>query len=406
MSTKLDVQIDGGVTTPKGFLAGATYAGIKKQSQNALDLSILYSEKSCTTAAVFTTNKVKAAPVILDQNKLEKTRQSRAVVINSGCANACTGEQGMKAAIETSEIVAKKLDISSDEVMTASTGVIGVQLPMDKIRAGIGKIVLSKEGGKELTRAIMTTDTRPKSIAVKVRSGPAEFTIGGTCKGAGMIHPNMATMLGFLTSDASIDSDFLKSELKKAVDKSFNMVSVDGDTSTNDMVIIMCNGLANNLKITKDSDLADGFRTALQQVCTYLAKCIAQDGEGATRLIEIQVNGALNQKDAKLVARTISNSPLVKTAVHGCDPNWGRIIAAAGRSGASLIQNKADVYIGGMCLFKAGMPLPFNKKEASDLLNQDEVILRVDLNLGKANSTAWGCDLTNEYISINADYTT
>jgi glutamate N-acetyltransferase / amino-acid N-acetyltransferase len=406
MSTKIEIFIEGGVTTPQGFLAGAVYAGIKKQSQDVLDLGVLYSEKSCITAAVFTTNKIKAAPVLLDRSKLEKSSKSSAFVVNSGCANACTGEQGIKAALDTSEAAAKKLGIFSDEVLIASTGVIGVQLPMDKIKEGINKVVLSRDGGKEFTRAIMTTDTRPKSIAIKVRNGPIEFTIGGTCKGAGMIHPNMATMLGFLTSDVLIDVDFLKAELKKAVDISFNMVSVDGDTSTNDMVSMMCNGLANNPKITKDSKMAGSFRKALQHVCIYLAKCIAQDGEGATRLMEIRVNGAKNSKDAKIAARTISNSPLVKTAVHGCDPNWGRIIAAAGRSGAEVDQDKADVFIGEMCLLKSGIPQPFNKKEASDLLNRNEVLLRVDLNLGKANAISWGCDLSKEYVAINADYTT
>lgn len=406
MNTKIETVSNGGVTTPKGFSAGAAYAGIKKKSANALDLCILCSEISCQAAAIFTTNKIKAAPVILDQNRLAKTGLARAVVVNSGCANACTGTQGMDTAIETSNYAAKKLGISPDEVMVASTGVIGVQLPLDKIKKGLDKIVLSEKGGQDFTRAIMTTDTRPKSIAVKVKSGKEEFTIGGTCKGAGMIHPNMATMLAFLTTDACVDIQFLRPELKKAADVSFNMVSIDGDTSTNDMVLFMANGLAGNSLIDKNSSLAVAFHEALQQVCVYLARCIAQDGEGATRLIEIVVNGALNEEDARLAARTISNSPLVKTAVHGCDPNWGRIIAAAGRSGAEVVQDKADVYIGDMCLLKSGVPLPFDKKAASDLLKQDEVLLRVDLNLGKSSATAWGCDLSREYVTINSDYTT
>jgi glutamate N-acetyltransferase/amino-acid N-acetyltransferase len=406
MSAKIEVISEGGVTTPQGFFAGATYAGIKKKSKDALDLCILYSEVACTASAVFTTNKIKAAPVILDQNRLKQSGKARAVVINSGCANACTGQQGLDAAITTSDYAAKKLNISKEEVMLASTGVIGVQLPMDKIKAGIEHIALSREGGQELTKAIMTTDTRPKSIAVKVQKGKSEFTIGGTCKGAGMIHPNMATMLGFLTTDALVDPDFLKTELKKAVEVTFNMVSVDGDTSTNDMVLFMANGLAGNSIINRDSSLAEAFIEALHKVCIYLARCIALDGEGATRLIEIVVNGAVNIEDARITARTISNSPLVKTAVHGCDPNWGRIIAAAGRSGAEVVQEKADVYIGDMCLLKSGIPLPFDKKAASALLNQCEVFLRVDLNLGKASATAWGCDLSKEYITINADYTT
>jgi glutamate N-acetyltransferase/amino-acid N-acetyltransferase len=406
MSTKIQVISEGGVTTPKGFLAGATYAGIKKKSPDALDLCILYSEVVCDTAAVFTTNQIKAAPVIIDQDKLNKSKKTRAVVINSGCANACTGIQGINAAIETTMLTAKKLSVSPDEVLLASTGVIGTQLPMLNMKQGIERIVVSREGGKELTKAIMTTDTRQKSIAVRVKQGEIEFTIGGTCKGAGMIHPNMATMLGFLTTDASIESDFLDSSLRKAVDVSFNMVSVDGDTSTNDMVVILANGTAGNAKIHQNSILGESYCHALDLVSTYLAKSIAADGEGATRLIEIRVCGARNITDARLAARTISNSPLVKTAVHGCDPNWGRIIAAAGRSGAEVVQDKADVYIGDMCLLKEGTPLPFDKKAASDLLKHQEVLLKVDLNLGSAAAIAWGCDLSNEYVKINSDYTT
>ena len=405
MSTKIEIISEGGVTSPLGFCAGATYTGIKKKSKDVLDLSILYSEVSCTAAAVFTTNKIKAAPVILDEKKLQ-TGKARAVVINSGCANACTGEQGMAAAIATAELAAKSLGISSEEVLVASTGVIGVQLPMDKIKIGIDRIALSREGGHDLTRAIMTTDTRPKEFAVKVKSGISEFTLGGTCKGAGMIHPNMATMLCFLTTDALIKDDFLKACLKEAADASFNMISVDGDTSTNDMVLLLANGLAGNKIIDRGSALAEDFRQALEQVCLHLAKCIARDGEGATRLIEAVVNGAKNVADARLAARTVVSSPLVKTAVHGCDPNWGRIIAAAGRSGAEVVPEKSDVYIGEMCLLKSGIPLPFDKKAAAALLNQGEVFLRVDLNLGEASAKAWGCDLSEEYVVINSEYTT
>ena len=405
MSINIEILKEGGITTPKGFLAGATYAGIKKNSKDALDLCILFSEVSCPTAAVFTNNKIKAAPVILNQNRLNIRSKSRAIIINSGCANACTGHQGMDAAIETSKLAARKLGISSDEVLVASTGVIGVQLPMEKIADGVNHIVLSKKGGQRFTRAIMTTDTKPKSIALAVNNGHERFLIGGTCKGAGMIHPNMATMLCFLTTDAVVDYDYLCLELKNVADMSFNMISIDGDTSTNDTVILMANGLSRNAVINHSSDLAAAFHQALQEVCVYLAKSIASDGEGATRLIEIVIDGALNLADARLAARTVSNSPLVKTAVHGCDPNWGRIIAAVGRSGAEVIQDKVDVYIGGMCLLKSGIPLPFDKKEASNLLRQNEVLLKVNLNLGKYCATAWGCDLSKEYVTINSDYT-
>ena len=406
MSTIIEIIADGGVTTPRGFSAGATYAGIKKKSKDALDLSLLYSESPCAAAAVFTTNKIKAAPVILDKQKLDKTHQAQAVIINSGCANACTGEQGMIAAKITADATAKTLGISTDLVMVASTGIIGVQLPLDKIQTGLVCIVLSIEGGNALSRAIMTTDTQPKKIAVKIESGGIKFTIGGTCKGAGMIHPDMATMLGFLTTDANVDAGFLKTALNEAVEVSFNLISVDGDTSTNDTVLLMANGLAGNKVITAGSSLAASFQQALNQVCLYLAKCIARDGEGATRLIEVIVNGAKSLKDARLAVRTITSSPLVKTAVHGCDPNWGRIIAAAGRSGAEVVPEKADVYIGEMCLMKNGLPLAFDKKAAAAWLNKEEVVLRVELNIGQASATGWGCDLSEEYVVINSEYTT
>jgi glutamate N-acetyltransferase / amino-acid N-acetyltransferase len=406
MSTKIEVISEGGVTSPLGFCAGAVYAGIKKKSKETLDLSVLYSEVTSSAAAVFTTNKVKAAPVILDDRKLQKTGKARAVVINSGCANACTGDQGMAAAVATTEAAGKSLGISPEDILVASTGVIGVQLPLEKIQEGLGHIALSREGGHDLARAIMTTDTRPKEFAVRVWAGDSTFVVGGVCKGAGMIHPNMATMLCFLTTDASMDSDFLKICLKEAVDDSFHMISVDGDTSTNDTVLLMASGLAGVEITDRKSSLAGDFKKALKQVCLYLAKCIARDGEGATRLIEAVVNGAKSKSDARNAARTIVNSSLVKSAVHGCDPNWGRIIAAAGRSGAELVPEKSDVYIGEMCLLKAGMPLPFDKKAASAILKQPEVFLRVDLNIGKASATAFGCDLSEEYVVINSEYTT
>jgi glutamate N-acetyltransferase/amino-acid N-acetyltransferase len=406
INTKIEIIEGGNVTSAKGFLAGATYAGIKHKSKEALDLCILYAEVTCKAAATFTTNKIQAAPVILDRQKIEKYGQARAIIINSGCANACTGEEGMANAKTTAELAAKQLKIKAEEVLVASTGVIGVQLPMDKIKNGIPQIKLAVSGGAELTRAIMTTDTQPKKIAVKVTSGDTQFTVGGTAKGAGMIHPDMATMLCFITTDAAVSAPFLKAALKKSIFASFNMISVDGDTSTNDTAIVMASGLAGNKTITSASELAGPFQEALLKVCVHLAKCIARDGEGATRLIEIQVNGAKTSKDARKAARTISSSPLVKTAVHGCDPNWGRIIAAAGRSGAALIPEKADVFIGETCLLKAGMPLPFDKKAISALLSQAEVFLRVELNLGEGQATAWGCDLSEEYVVVNAEYTT
>jgi glutamate N-acetyltransferase/amino-acid N-acetyltransferase len=406
MSEKIEIIPEGEVTSPRGFSAGATYAGIKKKSKDALDLGILYSEVTCTAAAVFTANKIKAAPVILDRKRLEKDGKARAIVINSGCANACTGEQGLANAASTAQMAAFRLGVPAEEVLVASTGVIGVQLPMDKIQDGIGRIKLSRNGGHELALAIMTTDTRPKKIAFKVNKGETEFVVAGTAKGAGMIHPDMATMLGFLTTDASVDREFLKVSLKKAVDASFNLISVDGDTSTNDTVLVLANGMTGNKTISKGDAAASAFQRALDQVCLHLAKSIAQDGEGASRMIEVTVNGARNLCDARLAARTIASSPLVKTAVHGCDPNWGRIIAAAGRSGAEVVQDRSDVYIEDLCLLKSGMPVSFDKRQAAALLNHEKVSLRVELNLGKAGAVAWGCDLSEEYVVINSEYTT
>jgi glutamate N-acetyltransferase/amino-acid N-acetyltransferase len=406
MNANIEIIPEGGVTSPKGFYAGATYAGIKKKARDVLDLALLYSETACTAAAVFTTNKVKAASVILDRQKLQNAGRARAVVINSGCANACTGERGMKDAVLTAELAAKRLGVPPDEVMVASTGVIGVPLPVDLIEEGLSRIAPSRDGGRWLARAIMTTDTRPKEIAVTVSSESSRFTIGGAAKGAGMIHPDMATMLCFLTTDAAVESEFLQASLKKAVDVSFNMISVDGDTSTNDMVLILANGLADKGQVIPGAASGEAFQKALEEVCLYLAKCIARDGEGATRLIEVVVNGASSIKDARLAARTIASSPLVKTAVHGADPNWGRVLASAGRSGAELIPEKSAVYIGDMCLLKSGMPVSFDKKAAAELLKSEEVRLRVDLNLGNASATAWGCDLSEEYVVINSEYTT
>ncbi len=391
----------GGVTSPSGFLAGAAKAGIKYADKRRLDLDIFYSEAPCTAAAVFTLNKVKAAPVLLDMRRI-KSGKARAVVMNSGYANACTGSQGMADAVEMTELAAHHIGVPADEVFVASTGVIGPMMPMDRIRAAIPEIKLSAEGGHQAELAIMTTDTVPKEAAVQV----GDYTIGGMSKGVGMLHPDMATLLCFLTTDANVEAGFLKQALRKATDMSFNMISVDGDGSTNDTVMIMANGLAGNKPITRDSKTAGLFQEALNKICIFLAKENARDGEGATRLIEITVNGAASQKDARLTARTITGSSLVKTAVHGCDPNWGRVIAAAGRSGAAFDPDKAELEIGGVTLFRAGKPVPFNKKAVAEHLGGKEVLISLNLHLGRGRAMAWGCDLSAEYVKINAEYTT
>ena len=406
MGTAKIGSIPGGtVTSPEGFYAGATYAGIKKNAEHSLDLGILFSEAPCVATALFTTNKIKSASVVLCQERLREGR-AVAIVANSGCANASTGEQGLADAAEMTVLAADGIGVSPEDVLVASTGVIGQPLPMKLIRAAVSQIIISKDGGHELAKAIMTTDTVPKETAVAIRFGNSKFTIGGVAKGSGMIHPELATMFCFLTTDAAVELGFLKSALQKAVDVSFNMISVDGDTSPSDMVLIMANGLAGNEPISSGSQQAETFQQALDQVCIYLAKAIARDGEGATKLIEVTVNGAISATEARLAARTIVSSLLVKAAVHGADPNWGRIIAAVGRSGVEVVESNIDLHIGDVSVVKGGIPLPFSEQSVVRVLKQSEVPISVHLNLGTASATAWGCDLSEEYVTINSQYMT
>ena len=390
----------GSITSPQGFLAGTVSAQIKKR--NELDLAILYSKVSCTAAGVFTTNQIKSAPVILSQKNLLKG-QAQAIIVNSGCANACLGEQGIADAREMAKLVATKLDLSPEDVLVASTGVIGVPLPMDKIRAGIPKIRLTKEGGHDFAKAIMSTDTKPKEIATQVDMRENKFTIGAVAKGAGMIHPDLATMLCFITTDALVNVQFLQAALKKAVDVSFNMLSVDGETSPNDCVFLLANGLAGNEMI--DFSNGEAFQEALDEVCIYLAKSIAQDGEGATKLIQVTVEGAKYETDAHQAARTIVSSPLVKAAMYGSDPNWGRIVTALGRSGAEVAEEKLDVYLSDVQVMKQGHPVHFGKEKMRISLQGNNVFIKLNLNLGEGKATAWGCDLSPEYVKINSEYT-
>jgi glutamate N-acetyltransferase/amino-acid N-acetyltransferase len=392
----------GSVSSASGFLAGAVYAGIK--STDELDLAILYSEVPCTAAGVFTTSQIKSAPVLLSQRHITKGR-AQAIVVNSGCANACMGAQGLADALEMANLAAARLGLNPEHILVASTGVIGVPLPMDKIRTGIPEIKPTREGGHDFCRAIMTTDTRPKELAVQVDSKGTKFTIGGVAKGIGMIHPNMATMLCFIATDAIVSADFLQAALQKAVDCSFNMVSIDGDTSPNDCAFLLANGSAGNESI--DFDNGDAFQEALNAVCTHLAKSMARDGEGATKLIEVIVEGAEDQDGARQAARTIAGSPLVKAAIYGNDPNWGRIVAALGRSGARVSEDNLDVYLNGVCVLKQGCPAHFSKAEMiSTLSNSDNVLIKLCLHLGDGQTIAWGCDLSEEYVRINSAYTT
>ncbi|MFH1662949.1 MAG: bifunctional glutamate N-acetyltransferase/amino-acid acetyltransferase ArgJ [Chloroflexota bacterium] len=403
MAAEIELIPNGTVTSAKGFSAGAIFAGINKYARHKLDLGILLSEVPCAAAGLFTANRMKAAPVLLCQQKLP-SNTAKAVVVNSGCANAGTGEQGMADAAAVVDATAEMIEINPQDVLIASTGIIGRCLPLESIKSAIKKIKFSPDGGHSLAKAIMTTDTTTKEVAV--RATGSDFIIGGIAKGSGMIHPKLGTMLCFLATDAMVDTEFLAVALKKAVDISFNMVSVDGDTSPNDTVLLMANGLAGNIVIKQNMAQAEVFQEALNHACIHLAKDIARDGEGASKLIEVMVKGAANTEDARSIARTIVSSPLVKTAIHGNDPNWGRIIAAAGRSGAEITESRLDLYIGGICLIKEGNLLPFDKNNISNILKDDEVFIDLNLNLGEATATAWGCNLSEEYVTINSQYTT
>jgi glutamate N-acetyltransferase/amino-acid N-acetyltransferase len=399
MAADIEFLPQGTVTSPQGFFAGATSAGINQRAADKLDLAVLFSETPCLAAAVFTTNQFKAAPVLLSQQRLEEQEKIGAVVVNSGCANAYVGEQGLADAAETTELVSEGIGLNPQEVLVASTGVIGVPLPMERIRVGIDRIVLDRDGGNQLARAIMTTDSFPKEAAVRVKKGKTVFTIGGAAKGSGMIHPDLATLLVFITTDAAVEKEFLQRALKRAVDTSFNMITVDGDTSPNDMVLVMTNGLAGNVP-------ADVFERALEKLCIHLAKTLASDGEGATKLIEMTVTGAADQPQARTAAKAVVGSSLVKAAVYGADPNWGRIMAVVGRSGVEVEASKFDLYIGKIQLVGAGKPLPFDKAAVTKLLKDKEVTFSVNLNLGPGRATAWGCDLSPEYVTINSQYMT
>jgi glutamate N-acetyltransferase / amino-acid N-acetyltransferase len=394
----------GGITTPAGFLAGAVYAGIKTAGEGKLDLAIVASDRPAVAAAMFTKNAVKGDAVIVSQEHARNGR-ARAIIVNAGVSNVANGPQGRLDAEEMCALAAAKLGIDAAEVLVGSTGVIGRPLPMPRIRDGVPAIELRASGGHDFARAIMTTDTHPKTIAVRFRAGGHAYAIGAVAKGVGMIHPNMATMFCFLTTDAAVEPRFLKRSLRAAVDDSLNMISVDGDTSTSDTAAILANGAAGGRAIDASHPAAPGFERALRFVCIDMAKMLARDGEGAEKLIEVRIEGAATQRDARAAARTVTASPLVKTAVHGNDPNWGRLMMAVGRSGARINLDRARAWLGGTMVFR-GQPLPFDEAHATEELRGETVLLRVDLGAGRAAATAWGCDMTPEYVHINSDYTT
>ena len=402
--------IQGGVTAAKGFKAAGMNAGIKNKTKK--DMAMIFSEKPCVTAGTFTTNKVFAAPVKWDKNIVYNSEYSQAVVINSGVANACTGEEGDNACLREAQAVSKALGIPENSVLVASTGVIGMQLPMDTMVAGINALPSmladTQEAGTQAAEAIMTTDTRSKQVAVTVDIKGKKVTVGGMCKGAGMIHPNMATMLCFITSDANIEKSALQKMTSAIVDDSFNMISVDGDTSTNDTVLVMANGMAENECIKENTPEYDEYFKALSYILTELSKMIAGDGEGCTCLFEVKVINAKERQQARTLAKSIVTSSLTKAAIFGHDANWGRIVCAMGQSGVKFDPYRVDIEIasvaGHLEIVKHGVTTDYDEKEASHILSEKQIKLKAHMNMGDEMATAWGCDLTYDYIKINADY--
>lgn len=399
----MQILENGSVTSPRGFTAAAVAAEIKYIGRN--DLAVVYSKVPAQAAAVYTLNRFKAASLqVTEQNISNGIAQ--AIVVNSGIANAGMGAEGMRLAREMSDCAAEALQIDKTNVIVASTGVIGMPLPMDKVKTGIQKVsqALYADGGHDAAKAIMTTDTVCKEMAVQLRIDGKVVTIGAMAKGSGMIHPNMATMLGFITTDVNIDNKALQAAFKSNIDDSFNMVSVDGDTSTNDMVAILANGQAGNAVLTEESPDFPAFKQALREICIEMAQKIAGDGEGATKLVECTVTGAITKEDARLAAKAIIASSLVKTAIYGNDANWGRIACAAGYSGAQFDPDRVNIFIGDVQVAQNGMGLAFDETKATEVLKQKKVTILVQFNLGVEEATAWGCDLTYDYVSINADY--
>ena len=401
--------IQGGITAAKGFKAAGEHIGIKAKKK---DLAVVYSETACTYAGAFTQNVVKAAPVLWDKAVLEKGNKVHAIVVNSGNANAATGKKGEANTKETAKLVADVFQIKEEEVLVCSTGVIGVDLPMEVLRAGVGpvakKVSEAYESGEAAAEAILTTDLVKKTIALQEEINGTTITLGGMGKGSGMIHPNMATLLGFITTDVCITQEMLQKALKKAIDTSFNMITVDGDTSTNDSVLVLANGTAGNPIIDSEGEAFDKFAACLYEVCKYIAISIVRDGEGATKLLEVNLNGAKSFEDGKCLAKSILTSNLVKTAFFGEDANWGRIFAAMGYSGIDFDPNQVDISIesiaGYVNMLKQGVPVKFSEEKAKTVLEENEVKIIISMGEGNASVTAWGCDLSYDYVKINGDY--
>ncbi len=396
---------NGSVSSPKGFKAGAAYAGIKTYAKDKWDVGILLSETACVTAGMYTTNKFVSPSVTLTKNRVD-AGNVRGLFVSSGIANTGVGEQGLIDAIESIDIAAGHVDIPAEEMVIGTTGVIGVELPMALIRAGIPNIKLTDDGGISFARSIMTTDRVPKSIGLGVKIGGKVITIGGCAKGSGMIHPNMATMLAYVTTDAAVEHDFLNSVLHDVVDDTFNMVTIDGDMSTNDTVMVFANGMAGNKPIASGTPEATTFFQALFSVMEYLSKELVRDAEGSSKIFSVRVEGAKSREEARLAARAIASSSLVKSAIHGNDPNWGRVIAAAGYSGADIDVSKVRFDINNVVIMDEGTPIAFHREAVIAIMNNPEVALTVNLGLGDGTATAWGCELTEAYVEFNSAYTT
>lgn len=403
-------QINGGITAAQGYMATSCEANIKYKDRT--DMALVFSKEPCTCAGVFTSNVVKAACVQWDMQLAASGEPMHAVVINSGIANACTGKEGFDACEATSKAVEEALGVSYKSVAVASTGVIGMQLPVDKLTAGVKKMATtlddSIDAGTNASKAIMTTDTINKEVAVEFTVGGKTAVLGGMSKGSGMIHPNMCTMLAFLASDVAIEKSLLQEALSEVVKDTFNMITVDGDTSTNDTLMVMCNGLAGNSVIDKKNEDYETFKEALSFVCEYLAKKMAGDGEGATKLFEAKVINAKSKEDARVLARAVVGSNLSKAAIYGCDANFGRFLCAMGYSGVTFDQNDVELFfvsnVGKLQVFDHGTPLAFDEELATNIMKTDAVTVLIDMHEGDASATAWGCDLTYDYVKINADY--
>lgn len=396
-------EIDTCLTAPQGFLAGTTACGIKA-APSIQDLAILASDVPCVVAGTFTTSSTRAAPVLLCQERL-KSGKAQALIVNSGNANCATGQEGIQNAYRMAELAALHLGIEDNLVLCSSTGIIGHQLPMEKIEAGIKQVVLSKQGGKAFSEAILTTDTYPKCMGLEFELDGRTIRLGGVSKGSGMIHPNMATMLCYLTTDAAVEGDWLQSELRTAVADSFNMICVDGAMSTNDTCILLANGLAGNRPLNASHPEVGRFQAALRYITKYLAREMARDGEGATKLMTVHVNSARNKDDAVKAARAITRSSIWQCALAGGDPNWGRIVAALGASGCALQPDLFDIFLGEVQVVKQGMAASYDQQQAREAMAGQEVIITIDLHLGHGKATAWGCDLTHGYIDENTLYT-